>query len=365
MLRTLTLIVVILLGTALPALAAHPDTKSDIENLKQRIRTLETQLGQKPATEGPFSLRSLNRYLTFSGLLELEASYNKVEGGDESSDLNLATAQLSTEAAINDRVNGHLILLYEEDGSGNESIKADEAVISLSCPQSLFGQTPAFHGGKMYIPFGKFNSSMVSDPLPLDLGETNNTAAMFALEGSLWNLSLGVFNGETDSRDDNNRIDSLVAALEISPLENLRFGFSWLSDLAESDAGLVADTNLYSSSVAAASAFLSLAFDHVAFEAEILGALDDFDRPLVGLTDLSGERPLAWDIEATWMPTDRTQLVARAEGADDFQDDPLRFGVTGSYGIFANTVVAMEYLYTDPETAPRNHSVTGQLAFEF
>jgi len=365
MFRIIALTLALLLAAIAPSMAAHPDTKQEIENLKERIRALETELGQEPAEEQPFTLTALGKHLSFSGLLELEASYNKLENAEESSDLALATAQLSTEAGINEHVGGHLILLYEEDDPNDESIKVDEAVISLSCPRPLFGQTLAFHGGKMYVPFGKFNSYMVSDPLTLDLGETNDTAALFALEGDTWGLSFGVFNGGTDAAGDDDHIDSLVASLEVEPVEGVHLGASYMSDLAESDIGLVADPALYGSSTPALSGYLSLEFARFGIEAEVLGAIEDFDQALIGLSDLTGDRPLAWNLEAAWMPSDKAQLAARVEDANDFQDDVMRYGATGSYGIFANTVAALEYLYADPETDPRSHTLTAQLAFEF
>lgn len=345
------------------AWAAHPDTSSELENLKERIRVLEEQMGVPPAKEHPFTLLALDKHLTFSGLLELEANYSKTSGEDATSDLTLATAELSTEVAINDSIGGHIILLYEEEEGESDSIKVDEAVISLHCPRSWLGQTPGFYGGRMYLPVGKFNSAMITDPLTLDLGETNDTAAVVALEGPLWNLRLGVFNGEVDTSNDS--IDSFVAALELTPTAGLSFGASYISDLAESDNGLVEDASLYSSSVPAASAFISYTLGQVTLEAEILAALEDFDAPLIGATDLTGSRPLAWSLETDWNLSEALQIAARIEGAKDFQDDVTRYGATVSYGLFANTVLALEYLYSNPDSSADNQTVTAQLAFEF
>ncbi len=350
--------------SAASALAATHDNNAEIENLKQRIEALETGMAGKPAEEQPFTLFAAGKHLTFSGLLELEANYSEIDVEGPSSDLTLATFEFSTEVTINDHINGHIILLYEEDPA-DDSLKVDEAVISLRCPQSLFGQTPSFHGGKMYLPFGKFNSSMLSDPLTLDLGETNDTAALFSLEGDLWTFSLGVFNGGTDANNDKDHIDSLVAAIELTPLENLSFGFSYISDLAESDNELVADTTLYSDSVPSASAFLSATLDAFSFEAEILAALDDFDASLIGTSDLTGKKPLVWNLEASWQATEVFQLTARYEQARDFQDDVTRYGATASYGLFRNTVLALEFLHAAPDTDPESDTITAQLGFEF
>lgn len=202
------------------ALATHPDTRSAVENLRQRIEALETVLAEQSAEEPAAIPLAAGKYLTLGGLLELEAGYTDFDGEESGSDLTLATAELSLDVAVNEQVGTHLILLYEED-QGDDTMNVDEAVIILHYPRPFLGQTVAFYGGKLYLPFGKFNSSMVSDPLTLELGETADTAAVFGLEGGLWNLSLGIFNGGTDALRDDDHIDSLVASLELAPLENL------------------------------------------------------------------------------------------------------------------------------------------------
>jgi len=360
--QILALVILLLLVPALPAMGAHPDTKSDIENLRERIRNLESTLAHK-LKQPPAP--ALARRLTLGGLFEFEASLNKSEGAPSSSDLALATAQLSLETEVNEHIGGHIILLYEEDpdNPGAETPKVDEAVVSFSCPQRLTTFTPALYAGRLYLPFGRFNSFLISDPLTLELGETSDTAAILALESGQLNLSLGVFNGAVDTREDT--IDSFVVSASFQAGESVSFGLSWISDLAESDNGLVADSTFYHSSVPGAAAYLSATFGQFDFEAEVLGALDDFDPALTGQTDLTGDRPLAWNLEAAWMPNDRTQVAVRMEGARDFQDDVKRYGVAGSCGIFAHTVLAVEYLYAEPDSEAESHTLTGQLAFEF
>lgn len=361
-------LVVALTGTlfALPmvALAAHPtEGNPEIENLKQRIEALESE--KKDAD--PMLISSLAEKITLSGLIELEAAYNKPEGGDGSSDLTLATVELGLEVQATDYISGHIFLLWEEGEDMEAYDILDEAVITLTKPTSIWGVTPSFTGGKMYLPFGKFNSYMITDPLTLDLGETNQSAGVMTLEGELWTLQTGAFSGETDTRGDNNTIDSWVAALETRPFETLSLGLSLISDLAESDLELVADEDLYSGSVMGASAWLSWQFGQFGFEAEYLTALGKFDRELVGLTDLTGRRPSALNLELAWMPNDRWQVAGRFEQADDFQDDVTRYGGAVSYGLFEHAVLALEYLHGDakgPEGDP-DHTVTAQLAFEF
>jgi hypothetical protein len=206
---------------------------------------------------------------------------------------------------------------------------------------------------------------MISDPLTLEIGETQDTAALFALEGDAWVFKAGIFSGNTDADGDNNHIDNFVASLVLMPVENLAFGISYINDLAESDNDLVQDATLYSSNVAGASAFLSAQHGKFGFELEYLTALDDFDATLVAIgEDLTGKRPEAWNIELAWMPTDKIQFAARYEKANDYQNDTKRYGTTVSYGLHKYVVVALEYLRTKTDIDAVD-TVTAQLALDF
>lgn len=347
---------------AAPALAVHPDSKSEIENLRQRIEALEAE-GAPP--QEPFHLEALGKHLHIGGLLELEAFFQKVEGADESGDLALATAELDFEVEINDNIGGHIILLHEE---GGPDLEVDEAAITLTHPLDALGGELSLSGGRLYLPFGKFNSSFITDPLTLDLGETNNTTVKLGWVGNGVELSLGTFSGETDTAGDNDVIDSWVAAIDIAAAENLSFGASYISDIAESDIGLVTDAALYTSSVAGASAYVSATLGSFTLDAEYLTALERFDDAVVAAgEDLTGDKPGAWNVELAYSPEERWLMALRAEGTEDFQDDLTRYGAVASYGIFTNTVVALEYLLGDQDGADedRSHTVTAQLAFEF
>jgi hypothetical protein len=351
----------------LTTLAAHPgEGKSEIENLKRRIEALEAEKSATEAEEPtPWSLGSLADKIELHGLIEVESFYNKPEGGDESSDLTLATVELGLDIQATDYLGGHILLLWEEGET--EPVDLDEAVIRLTYPRPLWGMTAGFTGGKMYLPFGKFNSYMITDPLTLDLGETNQSAGLLTLEGDKWTLQAGAFSGETDTFGDNDTIDGWVATLEVQPSQQFGFGTSLISDLAESDIQLVENDDLYHESVMGASAWISYQIGQFGMEAEYVTALDKFDAALVGLSDLTGKRPSAWNLELAWMPDDRWQIAGRYEQADDFQDDATRYGTTISYGLFEHAVLAVEYLHGDakgPDADP-DHTVTVQMAFEF
>jgi len=351
---------------ATTAWAGAGDAATEIDQLKRRVNALEAQQNTTDQTESSLSdsLRQINQYVSLNGLFEVEASYANEDGGDDESDITVATAQLGLEATLNDYLGGHLILLYEETEGEEDDIDVDEAVIHLTSSTTLFDQTPSLHLGRMYLPFGAFNSSMVSDPLTLDLGETQDSAALVALEGEQWNLHLAVFNGDADS-DDDNHIDSFVAAVDVALCEQAHLGASYISDLAESDIELVQDDSLYSDDVAAASIHLSLAHGDFGFAAEYLTALDDFDAVVIEAgEDLTGKRPQAWFAELTWAPCEKSLLATRYEEADDFQDDVTRYGATASYLLHEYVALSLEYQRSEANEEDSD-LVTAQMALAF
>lgn len=337
-------------------IATHIDTQAGIENIQDR---------REAVTEGPVSPLTLNlgsTRFTLSGLIETEASLTHPEGGDETDDLRLSTVQIGLDAEFTPWLGGHIIGLWEEDDT--EPMIIDEAVLSLTSPWQLGSQTPALHLGRQYLPFGRFESAMISDPLTLELGETHTTAAVLSLDGERWSASLGTFEGSVDDGDDG--LDSWVLAVEAIPREGVTIGASWISDLAESDAELVQDEGLYRDVVPGLSAFVALKHGDFGLTAEYLTAVDRFKPEQVDVgEDLTGRRPQAWNLEFSWQATEQLQLAARYEEADDYQADVRRYGATASYGLCDYALLAVEYLHADAKGEEPSHLVTAQLALEF
>lgn len=337
-------------------LVAHADIQAGIENIQERRETVTE------GTLSPLTWALGQSRLTLSGLLEVEALLNHPEGGDEEDDLRLSTVQLGLEAEITSWLGAHVIGLWEEEDT--EPMVVDEAVLSLTSPWQVGGQTPALHVGRQYLPFGRFDSAMVSDPLTLELGETHTTAALLALTGERWSAKVGAFEGSVDDGDDG--IDSWVAAVETTPLEGITVGASWISDLAESGAELVADEGFYRDAVAGWSAFVALHHGSLGMTAEYLAAMERFKAEQAEAGgDLTGERPEAWSLELSWQATGQLQLAGRYEEANSYQADVHRYGATISCGLCDYALVAVEYLHARAEEEDPGHTLTAQLAVEF
>lgn len=343
-------------GETLLQLASHGGSGAGIENIQER----REEVTAKDAS--PLTLTLGDARFTLSGLIEAEASLVHVEAGDEEDDLRLSTIQIGLEAELTPWLGGHVIGLWEEEDT--EPMVIDEAVLSLTSPWQIGGQTPALHLGRQYLPFGRFDSAMISDPLTLELGETHTTAGLLALSGEHWSATVGAFKGSVDDGDDG--VDSWLAAVEATPLTGVTVGASWISDLAESDAELVADEGLYRDEVAGWSAFVAVQHGSLGMTAEYLAAAGRFEAEQVEAGgDLTGERPEAWNLELSWQVTDQLQLAGRYEEANSYQADRHRYGATLSYGLCDYALVAVEYLHARAEGEDPAHTVTAQLAVEF
>ncbi|HDK37764.1 MAG TPA: LbtU family siderophore porin, partial [Thiolapillus brandeum] len=143
----------------------------EILNLKHKVERLEKSripLVTKETNEEEQETQWLEN-ITFSGLVEVEASYVDTPDGNES-DIVVATVEFGIDAQLTDWINTHILFLYE-DGMDNPEV--DEAIVTIA---NLEEAPWLLAAGRMYAPFGNFDSNMVSDPLTLEIGETREEA---------------------------------------------------------------------------------------------------------------------------------------------------------------------------------------------
>jgi hypothetical protein len=312
-------------------------------------------------------------HVTVSGVIEVEAGYAHTSADGGESDLALATVELRIEARLNDWIGGSLVLLYEEDDT--EEVTVDVGVITLGNPDAF----PLYlEVGKMYVPFGDFASSFISDPLALELGETRETAARLrAMLGPL-DLSLSVFNGDIED-DGSSHLDDFVLALafahEFSESVSLTLGTSYTSNLADSDGltdrldEMTGDTVL-ADKVAGVNLFAALAIGRVGLLAEYVGALDEFAADEI--LARREAKPSAWNFETSLAVTDALTVALRYETGNEFGDwlPETRYGIAASYllhdGDWGATVLSLEYMRGeyDDEDGTDEDLLTAQLAIE-
>ncbi len=346
-----------------------PDVRADeMQELKKRVNELEEHQGELyhslKEKKRPGHKTGISDRISFGGLVEVELS--QASGGPDSetsSDIVAATVELSVDAEINDSVNAHVLLLWEEDDT--DPIAMDEATIEVTSPYGL-----VITGGKMYVPFGVFNSHFVSDPITLELGETNESAILVSYETGIFSGSVGIFNGDIDSNKEN-VIDDFVLSVTATPMKDLTVGVSYITDIAEGDIGLT--TNPDVDSVGGIGLSATYVYDRFTIEFEYVGALEDFNvNDLNDDGDGNGDRPSAFNLEVAYQLNDKTEIAGKYESSSEMFDQPeSQVGAVASYELFPHTAVAIEYLFGEYDSsfatagAEDRHLLTGQIAVEF
>lgn len=339
-----------------------------VQSIEQRLEKLEQQNNDK------LPLSQLVDRINMNGIIEVEAGTAKEESvglSTDSSDISLATAQLDISAAINSHVNGRITFLYEE-GEENGHIIVDEGIIAINGGDNY----PAtILGGRMYVPFGNFDSHFISDPPTLILGETNDTAVMAEYEIGLFEINGSFFQGAAKEPGADDTINTFTAGCtmtlptDILPDGDLSAGVSYISNLAATDTlrneTTVADT--ISDTIDGWSTFVSLILrQRYSLYLEYLAAAGDFSATDFSFSNARNRRPSTWNIEAGARLTDQIEAVIRYGGSDEAGSllPETETGVVLIYDLFDNTSLTLEYMQDDFLDKSTNRSATLQVAIE-
>lgn len=356
------------------------------EDLNERVTALEERLKDAWTDK-----------ITLSGALEAEAGYEKIDIKDDaaddetSSDLVLATASLGVEARINDNISGTAILLWEEDDT--EPIDLDEGYILVEGGDS----TPLYlKTGKIYVPFGNFESNMVSDPLTLELGETRESALELGINAGGFYGAIYAFNGDIDIEGDDDVIDNFgVNAGFALENDNMSFdiGAGWVNNIYDSDgmSGMLEDSiaeaeeNGFIASLKervpgmSAHAILStgpftLIGEYTAMLDDTTAVLADIETGTLDALGLGNESKAdglkAWNLEAGYgfeLAGREAVLGVAYQGVSNAEEalpEKRYLGVIG-VGVTENTSLALEYRHDEYETGDKADAVTMQFAIEF
>ncbi len=348
----------------------HKGQAAGVKGLSARVSRIEEKIGEAPV------LGKWAEMLTISGVVEVEAGFERMDfdapgvGTEESSDIALATVELGVDVNIAKHVGGHILFLWEEDDT--EPVDVDEAFIILDGEDVV----PLYlNAGKMYVPFGNFESHFISDPLTLEIGETRESAVRVGFANDMTEICVAVFNGDIDETGDDNHIRSFVGSATFTLPENsvsglgLSMGVSYISNIADSD-GLEGEisTGTIDDEVAGFSAFLSASLmDRFFLEAEYVGALDEFEAGELSFDDGNELQPTTWNFELAYVATETLEVALRCEGGDDLGDflPEIQYGAVVAYSLFENTTLALEYLHGEFENDDEQDLITTQLAIEF
>lgn len=113
--------------------------------------------------------------ISLSGKSEPVGVINNSYNGHTDADLTLGSSELNVAAAVNSNVEAYIALAYDESPPeigpriNNSSFNLNLGFVNIG---NLDRSPIYFTAGQLYVPFGRYSSSMISSPLPLMLSRT-------------------------------------------------------------------------------------------------------------------------------------------------------------------------------------------------
>ena len=113
--------------------------------------------------------------IALSGKAEPVGVINSPFRGNTSGDINLGSNEIAVAAALNRNVEAYVSIAYD-DSPPDEGPRVNNSSFDLNLGFVNIGNLESspfyFTAGQLYVPFGRYSSSMISGPLPLNLART-------------------------------------------------------------------------------------------------------------------------------------------------------------------------------------------------
>lgn len=230
------------------------------------------------------------------GAVEVEAFQASPYVGSDESDIVLATAAVGLEALLNEWIRAEISALYEENDT---PLEIDTASVMLGTAEGLW----SLRAGQFYVPFGVYETAMVSDPLTLELGETRETAISADIGQGGFSAGVYAFNGDLESENRINGLGATAGYAGTIGAAGVGLSAGYMNSLGESD-GLeetvaAATGGGDSDKVGAWTAGAAIGIGDVLLIGEYLAATHAFDATEIAYNG-AGAQPSAWNVEASY-----------------------------------------------------------------
>lgn len=349
------------------------------EEKERRLARQDREIADLRQSEANSSGGGWFQNIELGGVVEIEAGYTDPATGNDASDIVVATAEIGIGAKINDWMASEITLLYEQDDTG---LDVDVAMISIADPKGPW----IVSAGQQYVPFGTYETNLVSDPLTLEIGETRETAVLAGIDWNGFRGGVYIFNGELE-KDGDTEIDAFGAfAGYRSDYEDaaLTLNMGYISDIGDSDGlqdtirnNIDAVSIDYGGQVPGITVDLTLTMGPFVFITEYTTATDSFHGNELEFNG-QGAKPSAFNIEAGYnfklAGKDATVAIAYQETGEAVALGlpETRIAAAFSVGVMENTTLSLEWAHDDDYSTADGgtgenggNTVTGQLAVEF
>jgi len=324
------------------------------------------------------SQTSLAANTEISGTLETEIGRDTDFNNVNSSSINQATVEINLNSQISPTVSTNITLLYEDNG--DNPLNVDAAFVRISKEKIPW----RIQFGLQYLPFGWFETYMVSDPLTLELAETSESAFLLAYENNIY-ARVYVANGDI------NKVDSEVTVghygvsfgfkSDVEANTGIDVGFDYTNNIGDSNnagdlitqdpflSGGIGSNGSMEKFIPGAAGHLGIKIHSLHLVTELIYATDKFQSPEIRLNDA---KPSAANAEIALEFGNDNIIAVGVQRSVDMEG----FGLPASRTLatlssnFSNGIgVALEIRndkdYTDTGTGNSGHGFTMQFSAAF
>lgn len=304
----------------------------------------------------------------WSGVVEVEAGSVIADSSVSESDIALATVELGYQHFLTKNTSISVLFLHEDDDT--EPAEIDQATINLN---DVMGMDMSM--GRQYLPFGSYNSGLVSDPLTLEIGETREASFGFSKSISIVTAEAHLFQGDAQVAD-NAWIPDFMAKISLADEGNINYSLDayFISELANSESmtGAVSDPTALSHNTGGAGVAAHLGIGALSLDAECLSAIKEYTSD-----DFGGNKPMACHFELGTTANIANKETSFAIGygmtndALDLELPKSRIAAATSMLLTENFALSLEwamdndYSTDDGGSGDATHTMTAQVALEF
>ncbi len=290
-----------------------------------------------------FQLNQIEK--SFDSEVKLKHIYRNKDSDEINFDNTLLSFDLNLEANLYKNLSG--IIDFNWDGNTPDKISIDEAYLKFDSKINI-------KGGKLYLPFGDFETNFISDPLTQELGEIRDKS--ISVEINFKNLILKPFIFKPSIKNRNNNLGwgfSFKFDKEFQNVEDsaIEIQFSYINTTSDNDnfKDFLSDNNLHKveNFFNGISVFFKFEYKNFAFIGEIV-------KYVKSVYVEKRFKPLSWNFELGYN-LKKVNIALRYEGSKDtaFIDEELfmnkQYGISVSIEIFKNINLSFEFLHGKPD----------------
>ena len=253
--------------------------------------------------------RAGGEWLEIGGHVDLDSIHTRPENQGGYAKIGISEVGLSLAAAITDWAAVEAGFLYEHTDLGERQNVVGSEATFLETATLRFGPPEgpwSLAAGQQFLPFGVFDTRMISDPLTLEVGETNEISV--SLGWSSGGLQTTLFGfGKNDTLEAASGVAGYGAAVSFSSERretSLALNLALTSDFsyATNMLSLLADTTANegpADRTAGLSAHAALRYGAATLIAEYVGALESYAAREMEFAG-RGAQPASWLLEAAY-----------------------------------------------------------------